>query len=219
MLVLMSAKAPTNQHKFRQRSSLGLAAAGGVTGSLVLLSLVRNWAADPQPLAAGWVLFGLAVVWALFVRPCVLLDAGGVTLRNILRDVHIPWIRLTDVQCRWSLRVFAGDQGYTSWALTAAVERPHTAGGMFSILPGRIDTLARADTEQSPPAAKVTGTMVAQKIGAAMQEQEDAVERGLLAGPPDGSRPSEAMVRITWVPLVVVVVLLPVIVVLGLSLS
>jgi hypothetical protein len=90
----MGHKTSTRQ-VIRQRSSLWLAAISAVTGLLLLLSLVRNWASYPRLSFAAWVLFGLAVAWAVFVRPAVLLDASGVTLRNIVRDVHIPWTRLT----------------------------------------------------------------------------------------------------------------------------
>src|SRR5674476_800507 len=79
----MATETPTMQHVFRQRSSLGLAAVCGVTGLLLLLSLARNWADYPRPSFAAWVVFGLAVAWAIFVRPVVLVDIGGVTLRNV----------------------------------------------------------------------------------------------------------------------------------------
>ena len=103
----------STHHVFRQHSSVWLAAISGVTGLLLLLALVRNWASYPRLTFAAWVLFGLAVAWALFVRPAVLLDAKGVTLRNIVRDVHIPWTRLTGVTSRWNLNVLVGDKGYT----------------------------------------------------------------------------------------------------------
>src|SRR5665648_373874 len=118
----MGTKTSTVQHVFRQRSPLGLAAVSGVTGVILLLSLAWNWADYPQPLFVVWVLFGLACVWAVFVRPAVLLDVEGVTLRNVLRDVHIPWTRLTDVEYRWNLKVFVGERGYTTWAISSQVK-------------------------------------------------------------------------------------------------
>jgi hypothetical protein len=113
----------SKQQVFRQHSSAWLAAISGVTGLLLLLSLVRNWASCPRLSFAVWVLFGLAVAWAVFVRPAVLLDAKGVTLRNIVRDAHIPWTRLTGVTSRWNLKVLVGDNGYNAWAISAQVER------------------------------------------------------------------------------------------------
>jgi len=156
----------------------------------------------------------LVLVWSVFVRPAVTLDVAGVTLRNILRDVHIPWTRLTDVECRWNLKVFVGDQGYTAWAITSQIERPKAApGSMFAMVPRRLDAFSRAGSQTSSPAAKVTGAMVARTIRVAKQEYDEAVEQGQLPASPDD------VVRRTWVPTVVAMLLLPAIIVVGLSLS
>jgi len=211
----MATKTSTVQHVFRQRSSTGLAAVCGVTGLLLLLSLVRNWASYPRPLFAAWVVFALAVAWSVFVRPAVLLDVGGVTLRNVVRDVHIPWTRLTDVTSRWNLKVFAGDKGYTAWALSSEVERPKGAsGGMFGMpIPGRLHGVASAGTKPSTTVPKATAQSVARSIRLAKQEYDEAVAQGELPAAPD------AMVQVTWVPLAMAVLLVPAIVVVALSLT
>jgi hypothetical protein len=210
----MSGQASATQQVFRQRSPLWLASVCALIGLFLLLSLVRNWADDPQPLFAAWVLFGLAVVWSVFVRPAVLLDDGGVTIRNVVRDVRIPWAELTDVQSRWNLKVFVGDRGYTSWAISSQVERPKgVSGGMFGgRLPGRPDKYARADARLSTPAPKVTASMVARSIEQARQGYDDAVAAGALPAA------SGARARISWAPLAVAVLLLPAIAVAVLSL-
>jgi hypothetical protein len=166
-------------------------------------------------LFAAWVLFGLAVVWSVFVRPAVLLDDGGVTIRNVVRDVRIPWAELTDVQSRWNLKVFVGDRGYTSWAISSQVERPKgVSGGMFGgRLPGRPDKYVRADAGLSTPAPKVTASMVARSIEQARQGYDDAVAAGALPAV------SGARARISWAPLAVAVLLLPAIAVAVLSWS
>ena len=64
----MGHKTSTRQ-VIRQRSSVWLAAMSAVTGLLLLLSLVRNWASYPRLSFAAWVLFGLAVAWAVFAGP------------------------------------------------------------------------------------------------------------------------------------------------------
>ncbi|MHB8274838.1 MAG: PH domain-containing protein, partial [Dermatophilaceae bacterium] len=176
----MSSRTSTKQHLFRQRSPLALAAVCAVTGLLLLVSLAQHWADNPQPLFVAWVLFGLALVWSVFVRPAVLLDDEGVTVRNVVRDVHIPWARLTDVEFRWNLKVFVGDRGYTAWAISSQVERPKgVSGGMFGmLLPGRLDKYASADVQLSSPAPKVTASMVARSIEQAKQEYEEAVAEG-----------------------------------------
>jgi hypothetical protein len=211
----MGTQASTTRHVFRQRSPLGLAAVYALTAALVLLSVARTWAANPQPLFASWVLFGLAVAWAVFVRPAVLLEPGGVTLRNLVRDVHVPWAVLSDVRVRWNLQVFAGERGYTAWAISSQVERPAGApGGMFAIaLPARLGRQASEQVVPSSAASKVTASKVAEAIEAAKQEYDEAVAQGQLPAVLDGR------VRITWVPLVLAVLLLPAVVVLALSLT
>lgn len=186
----------------------------GFTGLLLLLSLARNWAAYPRPLFAAWVLFGLAVAWSVFVRPAVLLDAEGVTLRNSVRDVHIPWTRLTGVTSRWNLKVLVGDRGYNAWAISSQVERPRRASaGLFRVpMPGRLSDVASADARASTNDSKATAQSLALLIESAKQEHGEAVSLGQLSVSPD------AMVRITWVPLVMAVLLVPAIVVGALSL-
>ena len=210
----MGTKTSTTQHVFRQRSPLALAAVSAVTGLLLLVSLARHWADDPQPLFVAWVLFGLVFAWSVFVRPAVVLDDEGVTVRNVVRDVHIPWVRVTDIEFRWNLRVFVGDRGYTAWAISSQVERPKGAsGGMFAILPGRLDKYASAGAQSSTPVPKVTASMVARTIEQARQEYAEAVAQGALAAASDGQ------VRITWVPLVLALLVVTAVAVAALSLT
>src|ERR1035437_8919202 len=125
----MDTETSTARHAFRQRSSVWLAVISGVAGLLLLLSLVWSWSEYPRPLFGAWVLFGMAVAWSVFVRPAVLIDAQGVTIRNIVRDVHIPWAALTDVTTRWNLKVMAGGQGYNAWAISSQAARPRGVSG------------------------------------------------------------------------------------------
>jgi hypothetical protein len=210
----MGTELSTMQHVYRQRSSLGLAAVCGVTGSILLLSLARNWADYPRPVLVSWVLFGLAATWAIFVRPAVLLDIGGVTVRNVVRDVHIPWTRLTYVESRWNLKIFVEDRGYTAWAISSNVERPKgTAGGMFGMLsPRRLEKQFGLDAARATTPAKVTAAAVARSIEQAKQEYDEAVAQGRLPAP-------DVQVRTSWVPSVIAVLLLTAIAVVVLSLS
>jgi hypothetical protein len=209
----MVTRTSTVQHVFRQRSSVWLAALSGATGVLLLASLVRNWAQYPRPLFGAWVLLGLGVAWSVFVRPAVLIDAEGVTIRNIVREVQIPWAALTDVSTRWNLKVMVGDRGYNAWAISSRVERPRSvSGALFHVpVPGRSEGVRGAGA-RAPAPAKVTARAVAQSIQQAKQEYEDAL---LLASAPEAP---DTAVAITWLPLVMAVLLLPAIAVVVLSL-
>jgi len=200
----MSSSTSTRQHLIRQRSPLGLAAACGLTGLVLLVSMAFQWAEHPEPLFAAWVVFILAVVWSLFVRPAVLLDENGVTLRNVVRDIHIPWGQVTDVEFRWNLKVLVGDRPYTAWAISSQVERPKGASGsMFAMMPGRLDKLARAEGKSSTSAPRVTASTVARAIEQAKEEYTEAVAKGAAVAAPD------AQVRMTWVPMALAIMLLP----------
>lgn len=209
----MSNKTSTKPYLIRQRSPLALAAACGFTGLLLLGSVAWQWADNPQPLFVAWLVFGLAVVWSLFVRPAVLLDEDGVTLRNVVRDVHIPWHAVTDVEFRWNLKVVVGDRAYTAWAISSQVERPNDAsGGMVAMMSGRLDKYAGANAQPPTPAPKVTASMVARSIDQAREDYAEAVASGALAAAPD------AQVRVTWVPVVLATMVLSAIAVVALSL-
>ena len=209
----MGPDTPAMKHVYRQRSSLGLAAVCAATGVILLQSLARNWADYPRPVLVALVLFGLAATWAIFVRPAVLLDVGGVTVRNVVRDVHIPWTTLTHVQTRWNLKVFAGDRGFTAWAISSPVGRPSGAsGGRFRVLsPRRLEKQFGIDAARSATPEKVTAAAIARSIEQAKQEYDDAVAQGRLSGVADSG------VSVTWVPWVMAALLVPAVAVVVLS--
>lgn len=211
----MSSKTSANRQVFRQRASLGLAATCAVVGVLLLLSLVRDWARDPQPLFAAWVLFGLALAWSVLVRPAVVVDANGVTLRNVIRDVHIPWALVTEVTTRWNLRIEVADRGYTAWAISSQVERPRVSSrGRFTVaVPGLPPRAPEADARLSAISSKVTAQSVAKAVNAAKREYGESLPRV----PPPAT--SGGTVRTTWVPLSMAALLLPAIAVAVLSLT
>jgi len=59
------------------------------------------------------------VVYALLWRPCIRVDAGGVVLRNVLRDVRVPWAVLQEVDTRYTLTLHTSSGTYQSWAAPA----------------------------------------------------------------------------------------------------
>lgn len=206
----MSSSTSEKQYPIRQRSPLALATASGVIGLVLLVSMAWQWADNPEPLFAAWVIFALALVWVLFVRPAVLIGADGVTIRNVVRDVHIPWAKVTHVDSRWSLKVYVGDRTYTAWAISSQARPKVVRGAMRSMVPGRLGTLAGAHPSTSAP--KVTAGSVAEAIEQAKEDYSEAVARGAITAAPD------AQVRMVWVPVALAIVLVPAIAVVLLSL-
>jgi len=91
---------------------------------------------EPAPrealVVAPGLLAGGALVYALFWRPAVVVDGEGVELRNVLRDVRVPWAALEQVDTRYALTLYAAGRRHQSWA-AAAPGRP-------GLLRGRRDT-------------------------------------------------------------------------------
>ena len=199
---------PAPQHVYRQRSPLVIAVLFGL-GALVLLgSAALSWRDHPQPLFVSWLVWGCAALWAVFVRPSVVLSPDGVRLSNIVREVHIPWSLVSDVEARWNVKVWAGDEGWTAWAISSQVERPK---GASSLLPGmstKLDHYAARDARETAgtapaKAARVTARAVADAIEDTSAEYAAAVAAGEVQPPPSPA------VTTRWVPQAVLALVLP----------
>ena len=174
---------PAPQHVYRQRSPLVIAVLFGLGAVVLLGSAALSWRDHPQPLFVSWLVWGCAALWAVFVRPSVVLTPDGVRLSNIVREVRIPWSLVSDVEARWNVKVWAGDEGWTAWAISSQVERPKVAS---SLLPGMSTKLgpvrrprrARAAGTAPAKAAKVTARAVADAIEDTSAEYAAAVDRG-----------------------------------------
>jgi hypothetical protein len=60
-----------------------------------------------------------ALLWGVFWRPAVVVDDDGVELRNVVRDVHVPWRVLESLDTRYALTLHVGRRRYRSWAAGA----------------------------------------------------------------------------------------------------
>jgi hypothetical protein len=77
-----------------------------------------------EAVVAGlWLLAALTALGCVFWRPAVVVDDAAVELRNVVRDVRVPWSRLEDVTTRFALTLHAGGRRHSSWA-GAAPGRP-----------------------------------------------------------------------------------------------
>lgn len=92
-----------------------------ITWVMLAGALVGTAATDPAD-ALRWLpvlaLVGV-VVYVLFWRPSVEVDDDGVTVRNLVRDVRIPWPRLDAVDTRYSLTLESDGRRYVAWAAPA----------------------------------------------------------------------------------------------------
>jgi len=92
-----------------------------ITWVVLAAGLVLTAVDDP---ASGlrWLPFvalGATVVYVLFWRPSVEVDDDAVTVRNLVRDVRVPWERLDSVDTRYALTLHSGDRKVSAWAAPA----------------------------------------------------------------------------------------------------
>lgn len=157
----------------------------GILGSgfLLLLAVLSGWS---RPVATGLALLAAAACHLLLTHPHVRLDERAVTLANPLRWVRIPWGLLDEVTARLSLDVFTETQKFTSWAVSAKLERPTPSPGLPS---SRDPGLAAASVARAPEGAARGGSMTAQRakqlIEQAHGEWQELVAAAAVPAPPE----------------------------------
>jgi len=103
------------------------AAAVAVAGCAVVTVLVYGSAASPVRYVAPFALVG-TLGWLAYWRPCVVLDERGVTLRNVFREVVVPWPAVLDVHSRYGLRLDTPYGDFNAWAVAAPVGKDRARG-------------------------------------------------------------------------------------------
>ncbi len=149
---------------------------------------------DAPALALG-LLAGGALVYALFWRPAVIVDAEGVELRNVLRDVRVPWAALQDVDTKYTLTLRAGGRRYQSWAASTRGWSGIFRGPAQGVAPGH-----SPDPQALPgqPSTRSSRDLRADSGAAAFLVEQrwatwrDALGPGAQAGPPE---PEAVVVR------------------------
>ncbi|MGH9133919.1 MAG: PH domain-containing protein, partial [Ilumatobacteraceae bacterium] len=94
----------------------------GSIGAVCLVAMVVLTASDgPSALwrAGPWLALVVGSCWALFWRPEVVVDDGGVRLVNVLRTVDLPWPSIHAVDTKWALTLITAYGRYTGWAAPA----------------------------------------------------------------------------------------------------
>ncbi|WP_165372720.1 PH domain-containing protein [Pengzhenrongella frigida] len=112
---------PVTGHTVRPRSAIAAAVGWG------LVTLGWSWFAvhDGGPVGLVRQVPGLVLaatlVYAVLVRPSVEVSPTGVALRNVVRDVMVPWAALAEVRTRYALTLVTTDgRRFTAWAAPAS---------------------------------------------------------------------------------------------------
>jgi hypothetical protein len=116
----------------------------GLAVLVIVLMIVQG--TGQYVLRFGWsaVLVAFAT-WALYWAPSVTVSDGGITVRNVLRTIELPWPAIGAVDTKYALTLITTYGKYTAWAAPA---------------PGRHATLsARGDVKHLPSSTYVNGTI------------------------------------------------------------
>jgi hypothetical protein len=110
-----------------------------VAGYLVIASARRGDGSQAAVVCAAAAVITV-VVYALAFRPAVVIDDGGVLLRNIARDIYVPWSKVDDIDRSWVLSVHAGGRRFVAWAVSARnpTRQGRAATTEASAMPGGI---------------------------------------------------------------------------------
>jgi hypothetical protein len=92
-----------------------------VIGALCAIVLIGLVVSDPATAlrAAPWLFLFAGACWAIFWRPEVVVDDGGVRLVNVLRTIDLPWPSIQAVDTKFALTLVTAYGRFTAWAAPA----------------------------------------------------------------------------------------------------
>jgi len=104
--------------EYRPGFGRGLAIAILVIAALgMIVSLVSAPLASLRYLPA--VALVVVCVWAAFWWPAVIVSPAGVTLKNIVRTIELPWPAIQRIDTQFALTLFTAYGQYSAWAAPA----------------------------------------------------------------------------------------------------
>jgi len=80
--------------------------------------LIRRGDGRAVPIGLTSLALITVIVYAIAQRPAVVANARGVLLRNVVRDVWLPWHTVKGIEAKWSLSFQTADASYGSWAMS-----------------------------------------------------------------------------------------------------
>lgn len=156
-----------------------------------------------------WAVAGIAAMACLLWRPAVIVDGEAVELRNVVRDVRVPWAVLEDVQTRYALTLVAAGRRHQSWA-GSAPGRPSATTRLFGTpgsggMSGADPAAGRTDHRLPDPRwnpGDVTASTSSRDLRADSGAAAFMVEQGWRAWRDrhPGEGPSEETVTVRWSP-------------------
>lgn len=103
----------------RPQSGPWLAGAVGVMAVVGIISLLTSTDARDVQQYGPLLLLGAVTAWAVFWRPAVTVNDAGVSLRNVLRTIDLPWPSIHRIDTRYALTLYTAYGRYAAWAAPA----------------------------------------------------------------------------------------------------
>lgn len=169
---------------FRQTGALVLGIVTIVVCAVILLLGLRSLD-KLHVLDVAWPVAIALLAWAIFVRPCVVLTDEAVVIRNLVRDIHVPWRAVESTQSKWNLKVITtGGAGYGSWAITTQrrrIPRTQRMGMGFGNVMSRserkepIDAAAYLNAPERAQSAAAVSALIDERTSASAQQPDVGV--------------------------------------------
>jgi hypothetical protein len=96
---------------------LTLAVAAGAIAALIGFVVAGDW--EGLARYGTLPLFLIALVWALFWAPELRVEEHAVTVRNVLRTHHVPWVTIQRIDTKYALTLFTPQRKIDVWAAPA----------------------------------------------------------------------------------------------------
>jgi len=114
-----------HEETFRPRVAPFMAVCWYLLAAFATWDLIRRGDGADVPIGLASLALVTVVVYAIAQRPAVVASARGVLLRNVVRDVWLPWHLVSAIEAKWSLTFHTAEAAYGSWALTGgSASRP-----------------------------------------------------------------------------------------------
>ena len=104
----------------------------GALGAIALIVVLLNDGVRAALLFLPWDILVVGLVWAVYYRPEVKVDDGGVHVVNVLRTIDVPWPSIQRIDTKWALTLYTAYGKVTAWAAPAP-------GGFATRMAGRHD--------------------------------------------------------------------------------
>lgn len=104
---------------FRPKGGVALAATSFGIGALSVGSLVfaSKWVLLPGALSIWFA--ASVILYALMVRPKVVVARAGITVVNPIRTIDLPWSAIEQLDNRYALTIATATAKFTAWAAIA----------------------------------------------------------------------------------------------------